>query len=200
MCEMLNIFVPLPRPVMGPPVRGLHFSASGEIQKDFAARYGRAGGIILAGGCAQGCLCGFADWNAFYELAQDLFDRNAIESMSALRFWSKARYELTERVVDPDDPELCTPLAQGELLVLRTLPAERRRHRRLLRALVACVGGRTTLQMKHGAELHGTLVAFDPESEVGTVGDRTFVAAQVLAIATEGDGRSPTNEPRTGRR
>ena len=182
MCEMLNVFVPLLQPVMGPPVRGLHFLPSGEIQKDFAARYSRAGGVILSGACAQGCLCGFVDWNAFYELAQDLFDRNPIESMSALRFWSKDRYELTERVVDPDDPELCTPLEPGELVVLRALPAERRRHRRLLRALVACVGSPATLQMKHGAELHGTLVAFDPESEVGTLGDRTFVAAQVLSI------------------
>ena len=182
MCEMLNVFVPLLQPVMGPPVRGLHFLPSGEIQKDFAARYGRAGGVILSGACAQGCLCGFVDWNAFYEVAQDLFDRNTIESMSALRFWSKDRYELTERVVDPDDPELCTPLEPGELVVLRALPAERRRHRRLLRALVASVGSPATLQMKHGAELHGTLVAFDPESEVGTIGDRTFVAAQVLSI------------------
>ena len=182
MCEMLNVFVPLPRPVMGPPVRGLQLLASGEIQKDFAARYGCAGGVILSGSCAQGCLCGFADWNAFYELAQDLFDRNRMDSMSALRFWSKDRHELTERVVDPDDPELWTPLEPGELVVLRALPAERRRHRRLLRALVAGVGSTATLEMKHGAELHGTLVAFDPESEVGTIGDRTFVAAQVLSI------------------
>jgi hypothetical protein len=36
--------------------------------------------------------------------------------------------------------------------------------------------------MKHGEELRGTLVAFDPESEVGTIDDRTFVAAQVLSI------------------
>jgi len=182
MCEMLNIFVPLPRPVMGPPVRGLRFLTSGEIQKDFAARYGRTGGVILTGASAQGCLCGFEDWNAFYETARDLFDRNAIESMSALRFWSGDRYELAERVVDPDDPERCPPLEPGELVVLRTLPAERRRHRQLLRALVARVGSPATLHMKHGAELHGTLVAFDEESEVGTIGDRTFVAAQVLSI------------------
>jgi hypothetical protein len=85
-------------------------------------------------------------------------------------------------VVDPDDPEHCTPLEPGELVVLRTLPAERRRHRRLIRALVARVGWPATLQMKHGTELHGTLVAFDPESEVGTIGERTFVAAQVLSL------------------
>ena len=182
MCEMLNIFVPLARPVMGPPVRGLHFLVSGEIQKDFATRYGRAGGVILSGACAQGCLCAFVDWNAFYELARGVFDRNPIESMCGLRFGSKERYVLTERVVDPDEPEACTPLEPGELVVLRTLPAERRRHRRLIRALVARVGSLATLQMKHGAELHGMLVAFDPESEVGTIGDRTFVAAQVLVI------------------
>lgn len=182
MCEMLNIFVPLARPVMGPPVRGLHFLPSGEIQKDFAARYCRAGGVILSGACAQGCLCGFVDWNAFYELAQGVFDRNAIESMCGLRFWSKDRYELTERVVDPDEPEHCTALEPGELIVLRTQPADRRRHRRLIRALVAHIGSPATLHMKHGAELHGTLVAFDPESEVGTIGERTFVAAQVLSI------------------
>ncbi len=40
--------------------------------------------------------------------------------------------------------------------------------------------------MKQGAELHGTLVAFDPESEVGTIGERTFVAAQVLSIDPAG--------------
>jgi hypothetical protein len=179
---MMNLFVPLPIPVMGPPVRGLHFKSGGEIQKDFAAKYAKAGGTILVGACAQGCLCGFIDWDAVYELSNDLFEHNAITTLSLLRFWSKSRYELTERVLDPDDPELRVPFEYGEVVVLQTLPADRRRHRRLLRALTARVGSQATLHMKHGETVHGGLTSFDPESEVGTIGDRTFVAAQVLSL------------------
>jgi len=186
MCEMLNLFVPARAPSLGPPVRGLHFGTGGEIQRDFAERYRGTPGVILCGACASGCLCGFTDWDALYALGRDVLERNALESVSVLHFWSKDRYALTERIVDPDDPDECTKGTQGEVIVMRVAPPERRRHRRLLRALVAGVGSVATLRMKRGDSLHGTLVAFDPASEVGTIADHTFVAAQVFAIEPEG--------------
>src|SRR4051812_13080200 len=127
MCEMLNLFVPLAQPVMASLVRGLAFSRSGEIQKDFAELY-RGRGTILCGS-AGSCMCGFDDWPALYEAARDVLSRNRITELAALRFWSKDRYELASRVVDPDDPESCTPLVMGEVVVIRAEPPEKRRHR-----------------------------------------------------------------------
>jgi hypothetical protein len=182
MCEMLNLFVPVPRPTLVEPVRGLHFAPGGEIQRDFAARYAGRGGTILVGSGSKGCLCGFTDWDAIYAIGRDLLDRNEVTYLSALHFWSSDRYELSERTVDPEDLELCLPARLGEVLVMQTEPPEQRRHRRVVRALSRLSGQNVRLDLKSRRELHGPLVEFDPQSEVGRVGDEFFVAAQVLTV------------------
>jgi hypothetical protein len=179
MCEMINVFVPVRHPAVGPEVRGFSLGTGGEVQRDFAERYARAHGTILVGKNAKTCLCGFGDWEAFYDVARDILTRNAIATLAVVRFWSGDRYTLTERAIDPDDAELCTPVELGEVVVLCTGPPEQRRHRIVVRTLARKVGEAVTLHMKGGRELKGTLVAFDVESEVGHVGTGTFVAAQV---------------------
>lgn len=186
MCEMLNLFVPARAPVLPAPVRGLRFAPEGEIQRDFAARFATAPGVLLAGHGGGPCLCGFDDWDALYAIARDVLAANALESLAALRFWSGTRYELGERTIDVDDPEACTPLVVGELARLHLEPAERRRHRLVVRALTRAVGERVSLRLKSGRALRGVLVAFDAQSEVGRVEGRTFVAAEVLAVDRDG--------------
>ena len=178
---MLNLFVPIGDPVVGARHGRLGFTRTGEIQKDFAARVARRGGAFLIG-TANGCMCGFDDWPALYQAARDLLAENGILEIEALRFWSKDRYTLTERVADLDDAEACTPLVMGEIVVMRVDRPERRRHRLVVRALSRSIGAEVTLRMKSGRELRGVVTAFDPDSETGSVGPTPFVAAQVLAV------------------
>ncbi len=186
MCEMLNLFVPARSPVLPAPVRGLRFAPEGEIQRDFAARFASSPGVLLAGHGGGPCLCGFDDWDALYAIAREVLAANASESLAVLHFWSGTRYALGERAIDVDYPEVCTPLVLGELARLHREPAERRRHRLVVRGLTRAVGERVTLRLKSGRSLHGVLSAFDAESEVGRVESRTFVGAEVLALEREG--------------
>ena len=179
MCELLNIFVPVAGPVLGPPVRRFALTTGGEAQRDFAQRFAGRGGTILSG--AGGCMCGFDDWAAVYEVGRSLFDRNRVVEVAALRFWSGDRYALGSRIVDPDDEASCTPFVVGEVVVMRREPSEKRRHRDVVRALAAQVGAVATLRLKSGGHLRG-LVTFDVASETGRVGEVPFVAAQVRAV------------------
>jgi hypothetical protein len=178
MCEMLNLLVPTPAAVAPPAIRGLAFSGAGEVQRDFAARYPR--GTPFVATCSTGCLCGFRDWDAVYEAASYAMEANQTREVALLHFWSGDRYTLTERGVDPDDAEALRPLIDGEVVVLRTDHPGQRRHRRLLRELTRAIGTVVDLRLKSGRTLHGVLVAFDAESEVGRVDARVFVAAEVL--------------------
>lgn len=182
MCEMLNVFIPAARPALPPPVRGLSFVPDGEIQRDLAARYADARGVVLCGVGGGPCLCGFADWDALYEIARAVLARNRLPWMAVLHFWSGDRYTLEEHWVDPDDPEACVPHGLGELVVLRPEAPERRRHRVVVRALARAVDREVTLRLKSGRTLRGLLEAFDEESQVGRVGSRTFAAAEVLSV------------------
>lgn len=179
---MLNLFVPTRGATVERTVRGLTFGPGGEVQKDFVAHYGKHAGTFLSGSGNKGCLCGFDDWPAVYEIARGLLERCEVDSLSVLRFWSGDRYSLAWRVVDPDDDALCTPGELGEVLVLKPMPPERRRHRRVVRALVSLVGARATLHLKSGDARRGVVASFDAESEVGFVDDTCFVAAEVLSV------------------
>jgi hypothetical protein len=181
-CDMLNLFVPVARPALGAPVRGLRFAIGGEIQRDMAARFAADAGTILCGYGGGMCLCGFADWPGLYELARDLRVRNAVDYVALLKFFSGRRYRLVERAVDLDDAEMCTPVDDGVLVVARCEPREPRRHRQVVRALSRSVGAHVVLRLKSGRVLPGVLLAFDPETQVGSVDDRAFVAGQVLAV------------------
>lgn len=191
MCEMVNLYVPRAPALLGPPVRGLHFKSQGEIQHDFATRFATGPGSFLHGYGSGSCLCGFDDWPALYDVARDLIERNDVAYVAALKFWSGDRYQLAERELDPDDAEQCTPVRDGELIILRCGPAEQRRHRQVRRDLTRHVGARVTLRLKSGRALHGLLAAFDPDSEVGTLDDKPFVAAQVLEVASASATRAP---------
>lgn len=180
---MLNVFVPVAPAVAGPAVRGLHLSLTGEIQRDFAARFARQHGTMFAGQGGRSCLCGFDDWPALYAIARDLMARNAVPQVALLRFWSGDRYELPERTVDLEDAEQLTPLNVGEVVIALIEPAERRRHRLVLRALQRRIGTVVSLTLRSGRTVHGTLVEFDPESEVGRVDDHPIVAGQVHEVA-----------------
>lgn len=186
MCEMLNLFVPVARPVACDPVRGLEFVEGGELQRDFAARFA-AQGTILAGVGGGPCLCGFDDWPALYEIARAQLAANGVSEVAFLKFWSGDKLRLTEQIVDPDDPAQCVEVPVGVVVIVRGGPAEPRRHRRVVRALTQRVGTRVTLRRKSGVDLHGVLRAFDPESEVGDVDGTFVIAAQVHAVdeATE---------------
>jgi hypothetical protein len=122
------------------------------------------------------------DWPAIHETGRDLLSRNRLTEIATLRFWSKDRYTLAERVVDPDDPESCKPFEMGEVVVMRVEPPEKRRHRLVVRELGRRVGSSATLKLKNGRELRGVVAGFDAESETGLVGGVPFVAAQVLAV------------------
>jgi hypothetical protein len=182
MCEMLNMFVPA-RTAATEPVRGLVFSEGGEVQKDFALRYQKTKGTMLVGSGGGYCLCGFQDWDALYDVARSTMERAKVDWLAVIHFWSGDRYELVEREVDPDAPELCTAVEVGELVVLRAQPAEQRRHRRVVKALRERVGSRVTLALKSGRALNGWLQVFDAESEVGVLDETTFVAGQVLSVS-----------------
>jgi hypothetical protein len=185
MCEMLNMFVP-GRASASEPVRGLTFSAGGELQKDFVLRFGSSKGTFLVGSGPGYCLCGFDDWDALYSVARSVMERASVDWLALIHFSSGNRYELVEREVDPDEPEACTALEVGEVVILRAQPAEQRRHRRVVRALQERVGCCVTLKLKSGRALHGELREFDVESEVGRVDDTTFVAGQVLSVSPRG--------------
>jgi hypothetical protein len=125
---------------------------------------------------------------AFYEVVRDALERNRVQWVAAIHFWSGDSYELGERTLDPYDAEASTSLPCGEVAVLRAEHPEQRRHRRVVRALSRGVGATVILRMKSGRDLQGTLTAFDAESEVGHVGGATVVAAQVLeALRPLGD-------------
>lgn len=186
MCEMLNVFIPATRPILPPPVRGLSFVSEGEIQKDFAARHERTAGVLLAGVGGGPCLCGFDDWDALYAIAREVLAKNRLEWMTALHFWSGDRYALEERRVDPDDPETCTPCKMGEVALIHAEPAERRRHRLVVRELSRAVDHVVTVRLKSGQKIRALLASFDAESEVGRLGMRTFVAAEVLSVEHAG--------------
>jgi hypothetical protein len=102
--------------------------------------------------------------------------------IALVHFWSGDRYELMEREADPEDPQQCTPLETGELVVLRSVPAERRRHRLVVRALQESVGRRVTLEFKNRRAVSGVLADFDAESGVGRLDELVFVAGQVWAV------------------
>ena len=191
MCEMLNLFVPARRVVLAPPVRGLSFDEGGEIQRDFRARFADQRGTILVGSGSGPCLCGFGDWPALYETVRALATRNAVDTIAFLKFWSGDTYRLAERVVDPDDPEQCVEVGDGEVVIARTVPVETRRHRRVVRRLGQRIGARVTLTYKHGGAHHGVVTSFDPESEVGGLDGAFFAAAQVFAVEDEGDAPAP---------
>jgi len=182
MCEMLNMFVPA-RVAASSPVRGLTFGEGGELQKDFVLRYAKWKGTFLAGSSAGPCLCGFQDWDALYEVARGVMEQASVDWLALIHFSSGNRYELIEREVDPDEPEFCTALELGEVVVLRTQPAERRRHHRVLRRLQERVGSQVTLSLKGGRTLHGHLREFDAQSEVGRVDEAIFVAGQVMSVS-----------------
>ncbi|MCE9580725.1 MAG: hypothetical protein K8W52_46825 [Deltaproteobacteria bacterium] len=183
-CQMLNVFVPARGIAIPPGVRQLELGLGGEIHRGLAAHYAGVVGTMLV---AQGrCLCGFADWPAVVEVARELATRNAVDRVAILSFWPGDRGPLTERVFDIDDDAAHEGIAAGELVVLDHGTVEQRRYRRLLRALSGAVGREVTLQLKSHATLAGVL-AFDPESEVGSIGDRTFVAAQVHALVEVAD-------------
>jgi hypothetical protein len=181
MCEMLNLFVPVKRPVACRPVRGLEFVEGGEIQRDFEARFADQGAILA--GAGQGpCLCGFDDWPALYEIARALLDANGVSEVAFLKFWSGDKLRLTEHVIDPDDPDQCVSVPDGVIVIARAGPAEARRHGRVVRSLTQRLGTAVTLRRKSGIDLHGVLCAFDPESEIGDVEGTFFVAAQIHAV------------------
>lgn len=180
MCEMLNLYVPTLKAMAPPAVRGLLFSGAGEIQRDFAARHPQ--GTLFAATCSTSCLCGFRDWDAIYEAASRALELNHTREVALLHFWAGDRYTLTERSVDPDDAEALTPLVDGEVVLLRTDHPDQRRHRRRLRELSRAVGTVVDLRLKSGSTLHGVLVSFDAESEVGRLESRVFVAAEVLEL------------------
>jgi hypothetical protein len=186
---MLNLFVPGREAIVATAVRGLTFGPGGELQKDFVAHHGKQAGTFLAGSSDKGCLCGFDDWPALYEIARGLLERCGVGTLSVLRFWSGDRYSLAFRTIDSDDEALCTPGELGEVLVVKPMPPERRRHRRVVRALVSLVGARATLHLKSGEERRGVVASFDAESEVGIIDDACFVAAEVLSVDTAAQGR-----------
>lgn len=191
MCQMLNAFVPTAsaaQVALVAPVRGLSFGALGEVQRDFAARSARGAGAVLIGRRRGDCLCGFDDWPALYEALRALLVANRAERVEALLFWSGDRYALSERAVDLDEPRDHAPFALGEVVIARIEPAERRRHRGIVRALAGAVGADVTLRLKSGRELRGTIEEFDPESEVGRIGGRAFVAGEVMGIGEERRG------------
>jgi hypothetical protein len=178
---MLNLLIPVKGAAASTPVRGLRFSSEGEVQRQFAKSFAREGTILVGSG-SKGCLCGFGDWDAFYEIVRDLMHRHRVEWASAIHFWSGVVYELTERSFDPYDTEECTELLYGEIAVMRAAHPEQRRHRRVVRALARRVGGAVVLRMKGGREIQGTLTQFDAEAEVGSLGGATFIAAQVFEV------------------
>jgi hypothetical protein len=183
MCEMLNLFVPVAAASAGPTVRGLHLETTGEIQRDFSARFAAERGTFFAAQGGRSCLCGFDDWPALYTIGRELLGRHRASHVALLRFWSGDRYELVERAVDLDDAEQLTPIAVGEVVIASIEPAERRRHRLVVRALRRRVGSVVTLTLRSGRTVHGTLVEFDPESEVGRVDEHIIVAGQVHEVA-----------------
>jgi hypothetical protein len=177
---MINLFVPVaPLEALG-PVRGLTFGPSGEVQKDFAARFaGR--GTILVGFGPQGCLCGFADWEALREVARDAITRHGVDEIAAMRFWSGDRHPLRERKIDLDQGPLEAPEI-GEIVHLCMLPPEQRRHRDLVAALQSHVGGPVTLRTRGGRVIRGTLEAFDTESDCGTIDGEPFTTWELTAV------------------
>jgi hypothetical protein len=182
MCEMLNLFVPAKSTAMGSPVSGLRFVSDGEMQRQFRERFAGASGTILSGSWGKGCLCGFDDWKSFYEVVRDTLERNRVEWVAGIHFWSGDTYEIRERTFDPYDAEACTPLSYGEIATMWAGHPEQRRHRRVVRDLARHIGGTITLRLKSGRDLHGTLTEFDAKTEVGRLGEVTVVAAQVLEV------------------
>lgn len=179
---MLNVFVPAVAPTLPAAVRGLRLERKGEVQTDFAARRRPDDGLILSGGSSHGCLCDLDDWPALHELLEALLDGNRVSYVEALLFWSRDRYELRVREIDPEEPDARVPLVQGEIVVLRRQPRARRLHRQVVRALASAVGRAVTVRWKMGRASSGVLVSFDPESELGQLDTRAFVAAEVLAV------------------
>ena len=182
MCDMVNAFIPTRHVALAPSVRDLDLGYGNAIQRDLALHFAGVPGTILTS--TARCLCGFADWDALLTLARDLAVRNAVDFVAVLSFVDGDRRALTEIEFDIDDDAARVPIAARELVVLHNGPVEQRRHRRLLRGLAAAVGREVTLRLKNRAVLRGAL-AFDPASEVGAVGNRTFVAAQVHELADE---------------
>jgi hypothetical protein len=180
MCEMINLFVPCKKPMIPAAVRALSFADLGEIQRDFEARYEKQG-TILRGFSSAHCLCGFADWAALIETVRELMGKNAVKQAAAIHFWSGDRYQLNGRIVDPFDDELIAseqfPL--GELVIFETIAPARRIHHKTVKKLSSLVSSHVVLLLKNGQEICGHLESFDITSEVGSLGTKTFVAAQV---------------------
>ncbi len=176
------MFVPA-RAQASSAVRGLTVSEGGELQEEFALRYEKSKGTFLVGSGPNSCLCGFRDWDALYEVARSIMEQASVDWLAIIRFWPGDRYELVEREVDPDEPELCTPPELGEIVVLRAQPAEQRRHRRVVHQLHDRVGSQVTLLLKGGRKLIGYLREFDAQSEVGRVDEVIFVAGQVMSVS-----------------
>jgi hypothetical protein len=183
---MLNLFVPVPGLTLVPAAHGLWFEPGGEIRREFAARFAAERGTILAGYRKNRCLCGFDDWTALYDLARELMAQHSVEAVALLLFFSGTRGPLPERIVDPEDQELCTAGLLDELIIVRREPAAQRNYRKVMRSLARRIGEPVVVRLKSGRALHGALVAFDTESEVGSVDDQVFVAGQVLAVEPVG--------------
>jgi hypothetical protein len=182
MCDMLNLYVPVARPELGPPVRGLYFCEGLEVQRDFRDRFVGMSGIVLGGAGGGYCLCGFRDWQSLREIGCDAIRRNRVPWVAFLFFASGDGGPLNERVVDPEDPESDVRIERCEILMMQPDPPERRRHRLLVRALARKAGENVELRMKSGQRLGGLLASFDGATEVGQIGDRIFVAAEVREL------------------
>lgn len=185
MCQMLNLFLPSEVPCETDQLRGFGFSSGGELQKDFVARFHHEQGTFLVGFNGY-CLCGFNDWEAMYKVARTAMLTHDVKWAAVVHFWSGDRYELVEREVDPDDTAACTPVEEGEVVVLRHQPPARRQHRQVLTTLERSVGQRVSLKLKNGRAIHGVLTAFDANTEVGQVEGQVIVAGQVFTVHETG--------------
>jgi hypothetical protein len=179
-CEMLNLFVPAAPLGEIAPVRGLRFGPSGEVQSQLRGWLGDRRGTTLVGSGPAGCLCGFVDWDALERVVRDVLAREGVDEVVVMRFWSGAVYPHAERILELDDGAHAPP-AMGELVRMRALSPEMKRHRDLVRALSDHAGEEVTLAMRSGGAVRGTL-AFDVESEVGSIGARAFVVWEILRV------------------
>jgi len=181
-CNFADAFVPCTRVRLPEPVRGLFLRDDGEVHRDFARHFAKEKGTLLCFDSGGQCMCGFNDWPAMYDVGRGLLAANEVPWVALFFFWSSDRYTPDVRIVDPEDADALAPLVPGEIVVLRPLPTERRRHRSVVRALELAVGTTVTLRLKGGGVRHGMLGTFDGESEVGTIGDTVVVAGQVLGV------------------
>jgi small nuclear ribonucleoprotein (snRNP)-like protein len=188
-CHFANVFVPCQAPRLPEAIRGLGLREDGEVHRDFARHFAKQNGTMLCVESGSGCLCGFDDWPALYELGRQLLAANRVARVALFFFWASDRYTITARQIDPDDPETCTPLVPGELAVLEPVPVERRRHRNTVRELTRSVGQAVALRLKSGGVRRGRLTAFDVVSEVGMVDAQVVTAGQVLEVIR---GKGPT--------